>query len=192
MVPSGIVGRRIRRALKVSHSPFSSEDTADVWKSRFISNLSQEELASPERVCFQIEQAYALPYPPIPHTTNPPSRRHWFYEDFIREAQPTLPTYRLKDFCKIFFAHSPLLSSQWGSDAESERAFERFLVYKKRVPVCGAIMLNTEWTKVSSRSGRARCAVEGLCRWTVRVVCFGQGLEVGQLVGISEREDEQR
>jgi hypothetical protein len=39
-------------------------------------------------------------------------------------------------------SHSPLLKSRWGSDAEGELAFERFVAYKKRVPVCGIVMLN--------------------------------------------------
>ncbi|KAJ9097409.1 hypothetical protein QFC19_006779 [Naganishia cerealis] len=85
------------------YSSATLQDILDELSSRFILHLPEEELASPERVCFQIEQA------------------HWFYEDFIREEAPTLPTYRLKDFCKIFIAHCPLLSSQWGNDAASER-----------------------------------------------------------------------
>lgn len=38
-------------------SHVSLAEPAHIPRSRFISNLSQEELASPERVCFQIEQA---------------------------------------------------------------------------------------------------------------------------------------
>ncbi|GHJ88798.1 hypothetical protein NliqN6_5200 [Naganishia liquefaciens] len=105
------------------------EDVLDELSSRFIACLSEEELASPERTCFQIEQA------------------HWFYEDFIRDAAPSLPPFRLRSFCKRFMSHSPLLKSRWGSDAEGELAFERFVAYKKRVPVCGIIMLNESWTK---------------------------------------------
>jgi hypothetical protein len=48
--------------------------------SRFIINVPEAELASVERICFQVEQA------------------HWFYEDFIREIKPDLPSFQLKTF----------------------------------------------------------------------------------------------
>lgn len=70
--------------------------------------------------------------------------RHWFYEDFIREDIPRLPSFTLRRFSSIFFRHCPLLS-QWSDD--HEQAFERFMQYKIRVPVCGAIMLNERWDR---------------------------------------------
>ncbi|KAJ3521649.1 hypothetical protein NM688_g8988 [Phlebia brevispora] len=94
--------------------------------SRFILNLPDEELASLERVCFQVEQA------------------HWYYEDFVREQDPTLPTMTLKRFSNNLFHVCPLLS-HWGDD--HEQTFQSFLAYKTRVPVCGAIMLNKTWDK---------------------------------------------
>jgi len=48
--------------------------------SRFIINIPAEELASVERILFQIEQA------------------HWFYEDFVREQNTSLPSFSLKNF----------------------------------------------------------------------------------------------
>lgn len=48
--------------------------------SRFIINVPEAELSSVERICFQVEQA------------------HWFYEDFIRELKPELPSFQLKTF----------------------------------------------------------------------------------------------
>jgi hypothetical protein len=47
---------------------------------RFVVNVPTEELSSFERICFQIEQAY------------------WFYEDFYREKEPSLPHYTLREF----------------------------------------------------------------------------------------------
>jgi mRNA-decapping enzyme subunit 2 len=94
--------------------------------SRFILNLPDAELDSLERVCFQVEQA------------------HWYYEDFIREQDPTLPTMNLKRFSNSLFHVCPLLS-HWGND--HEQTFQSFLAYKTRVPVCGAIMLNETWDK---------------------------------------------
>ncbi|CAB4404121.1 unnamed protein product [Rhizophagus irregularis] len=110
----------------------------DDLSSRFIINVPEEELASVERICFQIEQA------------------HWFYEDFVREQNPSLPSFNLKNFSAKFFKHCPLLH-QWSH--EHEKAFADFMQYKIRVPVCGAIMLNDTMEKCvlvkgwSSRSG---------------------------------------
>ncbi|KAI0692759.1 DCP2-domain-containing protein [Cytidiella melzeri] len=94
--------------------------------SRFILNLPDPELESLERVCFQVEQA------------------HWYYEDFVREQDPSLPTMTLKRFSNSLFHVCPLLS-HWGND--HEQTFQSFLAYKTRVPVCGAILLNDKWDK---------------------------------------------
>ena len=99
-----------------------------VPSSRFIINVPDEELASVERICFQIEQA------------------HWFYEDFIREQNPALPSFNLKSFSAKFFQHCPLLH-EWAN--EHETAFANFMEYKIRVPVCGAIILNDAMDKVN-------------------------------------------
>ena len=71
---------------------------------------------------------------------------HWFYEDFVREANPQFPSLPLKKFSQIFFRACPVLH-RWSSDFEI--AFNNFMQYKTRVPVCGAIMLNDTWEKVS-------------------------------------------
>jgi mRNA-decapping enzyme subunit 2 len=88
---------------------------------RFIINLPKEELESSERICFQIEEA------------------QWFYEDFIRPLDPTLPSMNLRKFCSLIFQHCPLLAEF--SDFHAA-AYSEFLSYKTRVPVRGAIMLN--------------------------------------------------
>jgi hypothetical protein len=72
-------------------------------------------------------------------------RRHWFYEDFIREENPKFPSLPLKKFSAMLFHACPLLR-HWSHD--HERAFDTFMQYKTRVPVCGAIMLNETWEKV--------------------------------------------
>ncbi|KAF2453673.1 hypothetical protein BDY21DRAFT_123802 [Lineolata rhizophorae] len=95
---------------------------------RFIINLPQEELESVERICFQVEEA------------------HWFYEDFVRPLDASLPSMSLRNFCLTIFKHCPLLSqfSQYHHTA----AFSEFLAYKTRVPVRGAIMLNDTMDQV--------------------------------------------
>ncbi|KAJ7071039.1 Dcp2, box A domain-containing protein [Mycena amicta] len=102
------------------------DEVLEDLSSRFILNLPDEELASLERICFQVEQA------------------HWFYEDFIREQNPKFPTLPLKKFSAMLFHACPLLH-QWSND--HEQAFNHFMQYKTRVPVCGAIMLNETWEK---------------------------------------------
>ncbi|PHH79514.1 hypothetical protein CDD82_2335 [Ophiocordyceps australis] len=98
------------------------EDWLDDLCVRFIINLPQEDLSSVARICFQVEEA------------------QWFYEDFIRPLDPTLPSMTLRTFCLRIFQHCPLLASF--SIENHTKAFEEFLQYKTRVPVRGAIMLN--------------------------------------------------
>lgn len=94
---------------------------------RFIINVPAAELQCIERVIFQIEQA------------------HWFYEDFIREVNPKLPSTSLKQFSLLLF-QSCVLLRHWAPDHES--AFNTFMEYKVKVPVCGCIILNSDMTKV--------------------------------------------
>lgn len=89
---------------------------------RFIINLPQEDLSSVARICFQVEEA------------------QWFYEDFIRPLDASLPSMTLRTFCLRIFQHCPLLASF--SVENHTKAFEEFLEYKTRVPVRGAILLN--------------------------------------------------
>jgi mRNA-decapping enzyme subunit 2 len=83
-----------------------------------------------------------------------PIYSHWFYEDFVRESNPQFPSLPLKRFSQIFFRACPVLH-QWNSNFEI--AFNNFMQYKIRVPVCGAIMLNDTWEKVCTpRPGSTR------------------------------------
>ncbi|KAJ5098512.1 hypothetical protein N7532_005513 [Penicillium argentinense] len=104
------------------------EDWLDDLSARFIINLPREELEDVERICFQIEEA------------------QWFYEDFIRPLDPALPSLNLKTFAMRMFQHCPL-TSQWSS-YHHDAAFSRFLAYKIRVPVRGAILLNEDMDEV--------------------------------------------
>ncbi|TVY50880.1 mRNA decapping complex subunit 2 [Lachnellula cervina] len=95
---------------------------------RFIINLPEDDLKDIPRICFQVEEA------------------QWYYEDFIRALDPSLPSMSLRNFCLRIFAHCPLLSSF--SQGHHMRAFEDFLAYKTRVPVRGAVMLNANMDSV--------------------------------------------
>ncbi|KAK4946750.1 mRNA-decapping enzyme subunit 2 [Elasticomyces elasticus] len=104
------------------------EDWLDDLCVRFIINLPPEELQSVERICFQVEEA------------------QWFYEDFIRPLDPSLPSLNLRAFSLRIFQHCPLFS-QWSAQHHTT-AFAEFLAYKSRVPVRGAIMLNEAMDEV--------------------------------------------
>ncbi|KOS19057.1 mRNA decapping complex subunit 2 [Escovopsis weberi] len=104
------------------------EDWLDDLCVRFVINLPQEDLSSVARICFQVEEA------------------QWFYEDFIRPLDPTLPSMSLRTFCLRIFQHCPLLASF--SVENHVQAFEEFIQYKTRVPVRGAIMLNSAMDSV--------------------------------------------
>ncbi|KAI8914515.1 Dcp2, box A domain-containing protein [Gorgonomyces haynaldii] len=106
---------------------FTLEQTLDDLTSRFIINVPDEELSSIQRVCFQIEQA------------------HWFYMDFCRLVNPQLPSHNLKHFSLLCFKHCPLLR-HWTKDFDG--AFQKFMQYKTSVPVCGAILLNPDLSKI--------------------------------------------
>ncbi|KAI9742108.1 MAG: mRNA-decapping enzyme subunit 2 [Cirrosporium novae-zelandiae] len=109
-------------------SKMKLEDWLDDICVRFIINLPQEELDSVERICFQIEEA------------------QWFYEDFVRPLDPALPSLSLRNFCLRIFQHCPLLSRF--TPYQHSQAFDTFLLYKTRVPVRGAILLNDNMDKV--------------------------------------------
>lgn len=70
---------------------------------------------------------------------------HWFYEDFVREQNSSLPGLTLKNFSFRMFQHCPLLH-KWAHD--HEKYYNDFLTYKLLVPVCGAIILNPTLDKV--------------------------------------------
>lgn len=106
-------------SLVVANNSFSGLDDLST---RFILNLPLADLSEAQRICFHLEEA------------------QWFYEDFIRPLDPSLPSMNLRRFCERMFAHCPTLSTY--TPEEHMNAFENFLQYKSRVPVRGAIMLN--------------------------------------------------
>ena len=103
-------------------------DWLDDLTVRFLLNLPPAELSSVPRLCFQVEEA------------------QWFYEDFIRPANPSLPSLNLRQFCLTLFQHCPLLSGF--NSAQHLAAYEEFLAYKVRVPVRGAILMDDNMEKV--------------------------------------------
>jgi len=129
---------------------------ADV-EARFLYNLPESELSEPDRLFFQIEQAW------------------WFYEDFMADRHQHLPHFaKLQSFAKKIFSHCPILSNY---EDQCEELFNDFVAYKNMIPVFGVIMLSPDmkkmvlvcgwksntWTfprgKVNQNEGNLACAV---------------------------------
>lgn len=89
---------------------------------RFIVNLPESELSGFDRIGTHVEEA------------------HWFYEDFIRPLDPSLPSMNLRNFSLQIFQRCPLTAHC--GPAVLEKAYEHWIGYKKRIPVRGAILLN--------------------------------------------------
>ncbi|KAH8148410.1 uncharacterized protein LAJ45_07512 [Morchella importuna] len=105
-------------------------ETLDDLCVRFILNIPEEELNSIERLSFQIEAA------------------QWYYEDFLRDINPALPTLNLRNFISKIFAVLPLPVIAGLPAGGAESAFINFMSYKTRVPVRGAIILNPTMDKL--------------------------------------------
>ncbi|KAJ3499960.1 hypothetical protein NLJ89_g9998 [Agrocybe chaxingu] len=103
----------------------TNDEVFEELSSRFILNLPEEEMNSQARLCFQVEQA------------------HWYYEDFVRETNPSFQQLSFKKFLAKLIEYCPVLHQI----EDSERAVADFMEYKKQVPVCGAIMLNPPMDK---------------------------------------------
>ncbi|CAK1361344.1 mRNA decapping complex subunit 2 [Cercospora beticola] len=115
-------------AADLTISQMTLVDWLDDLTVRFLLNLPPAELSSVPRLCFQVEEA------------------QWFYEDFIRPANPALPSLNLRQFCLTLFQHTPLLRNF--NTAQHVAAYEEFLAYKVRVPVRGAILMDDSMDKV--------------------------------------------
>lgn len=89
---------------------------------RFIINLPPKELDNFARIGTHVEEA------------------HWFYTDFVRPLDPTLPHMNLRIFSLQILKHCPFFAHA-GPDVH-HRAYEHWIGYKKRIPVRGAILLN--------------------------------------------------
>lgn len=133
--------------------PFSSlDEVLEDLASRFILNLPPAEQTI-ERILFQIQEA------------------HWYLDDFIRpNTRLALPHYHLRTFTSVLFQRCAFLRAPGGPLAgwtacilpllclpyrsltsvffrTSDAAYDKFMHYKERVPVCGAIILNSALNK---------------------------------------------
>lgn len=95
-------------------------------EARFLLNLPEEELASVDRLFFQMEQA------------------HWYYEDFLADKYDSLPHFPLEGFTRELFQHSELLKHLKERHEDMVRDFHS---YKYQVPVYGCVLLNSAKNK---------------------------------------------
>ncbi|KAI5964412.1 DCP2 [Candida theae] len=93
---------------------------------RFVVNVPEEDLSSIERIFFQVEEA------------------HWFYLDYVRQLDPSLPSMKMKAFASKLLEKCPLIW-KWGDPSD---ALARFGKYKSTIPVRGVALFNKELTKV--------------------------------------------
>jgi mRNA-decapping enzyme subunit 2 len=121
-----------------AHGAFGLQESLEDLSSRFILNVPEEEIASSDRIYFQVEQA------------------HWFYEDFLRPRFAHLPGFGLKKFAELLFTACPVLEACTAE--QLQELYRRFLDYKSAVPVCGAIIVNEARDKVLLVKGWARGA----------------------------------
>ncbi|EPE03286.1 decapping enzyme [Ophiostoma piceae UAMH 11346] len=95
---------------------------------RFLINLPKADMMDMQRLCFQAEEA------------------HWFYDDFVRPNDKSMPRMTLREFCLALFKQCPLLCDH--PEEQLESAFDDFMKYKPTVPVRGAILLNDTMDEV--------------------------------------------
>jgi len=103
------------------------EDALDDVHTRFVLNLPDEELASSDRIFFQLEQAY------------------WFYDDFICDrSELDIPRFKsLRPFAQKMFQISPLLDYN-----NFDQMWEEFTHYKRTISTYGTILLNAAGDKM--------------------------------------------
>jgi len=108
--------------------PPSLQEVIDDLALRFVVNCPPEEQESFERLLFQVEAAF------------------WFYDDQYREIWPeTFPPFNLLSFAQQMFKCCELLKP---FEKQTKEIYEAFTQYKQSIPTCGAMLLNSNSTKV--------------------------------------------
>eukprot|EP00002_Diphylleia_rotans_P029811 TRINITY_DN6085_c0_g2_i3.p1 TRINITY_DN6085_c0_g2~~TRINITY_DN6085_c0_g2_i3.p1 ORF type:complete len:229 (+),score=48.85 TRINITY_DN6085_c0_g2_i3:30-716(+) len=94
---------------------------------RFVANLPLEELHNSDRLLVHVEQS------------------HWYYTDFLCPKNPSLPELEFKEFSEKILSRVPIFKDILTSLSESINHFDN---YKSRIPVFGAIILNSSLDKI--------------------------------------------
>lgn len=108
----------------------SFEEVLSNLELRFLASLSEAEVRIPERLFFQLEQAW------------------WFYEDNVADHVPGLPHYKkFEMFARIMFTRSSTIQ-RVNSDQPFETMYAAFKDYQHKIPVYGACLLTADLSKV--------------------------------------------
>jgi len=99
----------------------------DELAARFLLCVPQEERDDLMRICFQLELA------------------HWFFIDFYVPKNPHLSEGTIQEFGAHLFNHVPYLKKH-ANDIED--ILQEWQIYKKSIPVNGAILLNKQMNKI--------------------------------------------
>ena len=139
------------------------ETALDDVHTRFLLNLPASELATTDRIFFQLEQAW------------------WFYEDMICDnSDIKLPRFgTLKPFAKILFEYSPLFPA---SDS-FPKMWAEFSAYKRKIGTYGTVLLNEEATHI------VLCQMWNDDTWTLPAGKINQG-ESGIMAAVRETFEE--
>lgn len=169
---------------------------------RFILNLPPEELATTDRIFFQLEQAW------------------WYYEDIIcdelmeqqqqqqqqeqqqqQQALLTLPRFpKMQPFCRKIFEISPLLSPLMDQFDELWAEFSR---YRRKISTYGTILLNKEctavvlcqdynsksWTFPAGKVNQGETGIEAGARETYEETGFDPNCNLGLTKTMKERNE---
>jgi mRNA-decapping enzyme subunit 2 len=127
------------------------EQALDDVHTRFLLNLPSSELATADRIFFQLEQAW------------------WFYEDLICDTATcdisSMPRFSsLKPFAKLLFEFSPLFPND-----QFAQMWSQFSDYKRKISTYGTILLNQEATHL------ILCQVWNGETWTLPAGKINQG-----------------
>ncbi|XP_024400126.1 mRNA-decapping enzyme subunit 2 [Physcomitrium patens] len=118
---SGRTGGGVGNGGPPQRTQLPSRELLDDLCSRFVLNMPEEELKSFERILFSIEQA------------------HWFYEDNAMEQNMALKAMTLREFSSLMFQSCAALRPYL---TQIDNIYRDFTMYKTRVPVTGAIILD--------------------------------------------------
>jgi 8-oxo-dGTP pyrophosphatase MutT (NUDIX family) len=128
--PQGAHGQTCASVANLKPAPQSALSAAmDDLVTRFL-NCPGEDISEGEELMllmFEVEKA------------------HWFYTDFWRERNSSLPSLGMRDFASRIFSHAAFLRHYV---PRFDSIFTKWQEYKRGVPTFGAIILNSNLTKV--------------------------------------------
>lgn len=146
--PKGAIESEVpSREIKISGKPIP-EAVLDDLCARFLLNIPECERDNMIRLMFQVELA------------------HWFYIDFHRVQNPSLPEMKLPQFtARIFVAYPFLLKG----DDNASQLITRWREYKRSVPTYGAIICNKKLTHCILVQGSSEKSTWGFPKGKINV-----------------------